>query len=248
MIEVHQLYKKYDNTLAVGGLDFSVGSGDILGLIGPNGAGKTTTLRALAGVLPPSHGRLEVAGFDVSTEPIETKARLAYVPDDPPVFADLTVDEHLAFTASVYQVQDADSRAEQLLQQFCLTSKRITPARDLSRGMRQKLAICCAYLHDPCAILLDEPLTGLDPGGIRTLKETIVERASAGAAVIISSHLLAMVEDICTHVLILARGERKFHGTIDGLKLAYQTGRDASSLEEIFFQATDAVGVPVLST
>ncbi|MDC0935838.1 ABC transporter ATP-binding protein [Pirellulales bacterium] len=234
MIDVQDFYKKYDKTLAVAGLEFTVDAGEILGLIGPNGAGKTTTLRALAGVLPPSHGRLAVAGFDVSEEPIEAKRRLAYVPDDPPVFPDLTVNEHLAFTASVYEVREADNTAARLLEQFELGSKRETPARDLSRGMRQKLAICCAYLHNPRAILLDEPLTGLDPAGIRTLKETVVDRAGSGAAVIISSHLLAMVEDVCTHVLILNEGAAKFTGPITELRDRHASD---ASLEQIFFTA-----------
>ena len=129
--------------------------------------------------------------------------------------------------------------AAELLEYFELAAKVDTPAEDLSRGMRQKLAICCGYLHDPDVILLDEPMTGLDPHGIRTLKDSIRRLAGLGAAVIVSSHLLAMVEDICSHVLILKRGRQKYWGTLDGLKSSYVSDADQATLEEIFFRATE---------
>jgi ABC-2 type transport system ATP-binding protein len=160
------------------------------------------------------------------------------VPDDPPLFQDLTVEEHLSFYASVYRVGDARSKALGLLDEFELTSKLRTPASNLSRGMRQKLAICCAYLHDPQAILLDEPLTGLDPQGIRVFKRSLHERARQGAAVVISSHMLAMVEDLCTHVLILTGGVQRYFGPMDELRTSFDQENTASSLEDVFFAAT----------
>jgi ABC-2 type transport system ATP-binding protein len=238
LIKVVDFHKAYDRTVAVSGISFQVAAGEILGLVGPNGAGKTTTLRALTGIIAPSRGELSVAGFDVDRSPREAKQRTAYVPDDPQLFHDLTVEQHLAFTASAYRVHDAQAKASQLLEQFELQAKQGTAARDLSRGMRQKLAICCAYLHDPQALLFDEPLTGLDPRGIRTLKKSILERAHAGTAVIVSSHLLAMVEDICTHVLILDAGQQRFCGPIDELKSVFCGDQHDSSLEDIFFRAT----------
>ena len=238
MIQVHDFHKSYDQTLAVAGLSFEIQPGEVMGLIGPNGAGKTTTLRALAGILNPSRGKLSVAGFDVEADPIEAKNRLAYIPDDPQLFFDLTVAQHMAFVASAYRVERATEKTEKLLASFELTSKHNTRAGDLSRGMRQKLAISCGYLHDPQAILFDEPLTGLDPRGIRTLKQSITQRASTGAAVIVSSHLLAMVEDICTHVLILADGKPKYCGQIDEVKQQFSQGTDDATLEDVFFQAT----------
>ncbi len=240
MIHVEDFHKAYEDTLAVAGLSFVVAPGQILGLVGPNGAGKTTTLRTLSCLLAASRGRLTVDGSDVSDDPIAVKRKLAYIADDPQLFGDLTVDEHLAFIASAYEVSDASPKAEQLLADFELTDKRHTPASDLSRGMRQKLAIVCAYLRDPQAVLFDEPLTGLDPHGIRMLKESIRTRAAAGAAVIVSSHLLAMVEDLCTHVLILESGTQRFSGTIDELRAAYRTDDESLTLERIFFMATDA--------
>jgi ABC-2 type transport system ATP-binding protein len=127
-----------------------------------------------------------------------------------------------------------------LLDEFELTSKLRTTASNLSRGMRQKLAICCAYLHDPQAILFDEPLTGLDPQGIRVFKRSLQERAAQGAAVMISSHMLAMVEDLCTHVLILDGGVQRFFGPIDALRTSFEDGDAAASLEDIFFAATSS--------
>ena len=239
MIVVDDFHKAYGRTLAVAGLTFSLEAGDVLGLIGPNGAGKTTTLRALSGIIASGQGRIEIAGHDITRDTLAAKRKLAYIPDDPQLFPDLTVEEHLAFAASAYGVQDADARAEHLLQQFDLSAKRKSLARDLSRGMRQKLAICCAYIHDPEAIFFDEPLTGLDPLGIRNLKKSMLARAAAGAVVIVSSHLLAMVEDICTHVLILKQGEQRFFGLVDDLREAYGTVDTDTSLESIFFLATD---------
>ena len=240
MIKIENFRKVYDGFLAVDHLSFQVQPGEILGLIGPNGAGKTTTLRCLCGLVIPSTGTLTVCGHDIEQEPIEAKQKLCYIPDDPPLFPELTVEQHLAFTASVYNVDDADAKAATLLETFELTSKRKTRASELSRGMRQKLAISCGYLHTPQVILLDEPMTGLDPHGIRKLKESVQKRAAAGSAVIISSHLLAMVEDICSHVLILKQGHQRFFGKIDELKQSFRNEHDSLTLEQIFFQATDS--------
>ena len=209
-----------------------------MAIIGPNGAGKTTTMRALAGIIPASRGRLSIAGFDVETDAIAAKSHLAFVPDDAPLFHDLTVEEHLSFYASIYRVSDGSTKAERLLSEFELTAKLRTTAANLSRGMRQKLAICCAYLHDPEAILFDEPLTGLDPQGIRVFKRSLRERAAQGAAVMISSHMLAMVEDLCTHVLILDRGVQRFCGPVAELRKTFEVVDADASLEEIFFAAT----------
>lgn len=237
VIQVRGFSKAYGNEIAVDNLSFDVGAGEILGLVGPNGAGKTTTLRALTGIIPFGGGRLTINGFDVDLQPLDVKQRTAYVPDDPQLFNDLTVHEHFAFTASVYGVDDWAQKMECLLEQFDLLGKVDSRAGDLSRGMRQKLAISCAYLYEPAALLLDEPMTGLDPRGIRMLKNSIVELAQRGTAIIISSHLLAMVEDICTHVLILDKGTRKFVGTLKELKSEFGSHGSEATLEDIFFNA-----------
>src|SRR3984957_9552012 len=220
MIQVIDFHKAYGETVAVAGLSFEVRPGQILGLLGPNGAGKTTTMRAIAGIIPPTRGRLVVAGHDVIAEPVATKRELAYVPDEPRLFDALTVWEHLQFIASAYRITDFAADGAALLEQFELTGKRDALVQELSRGMRQKVAICCAYLHRPKAILFDEPITGLDPHGIRTMKESVRQRAGAGAAVVVSSHLLSLVEDLCTHLLILDHGRRIFFGPLEEARLA----------------------------
>lgn len=239
MIRIENFEKSYRETIAVQDLSFEVAAGSILGIVGPNGAGKTTTMRALAGIIPPSRGCLSIAGHDVVNDPIAAKGQLAFIPDEPQLFEVLTVWEHLEFTASVYRLKSFSAEAERLLEQFELTDKRDTIAQELSRGMRQKVAICCAYLHQPKAILFDEPLTGLDPRGIRTLKASICERASAGAGIMISSHLLDLIDDLCSHLLILHRGQCLFQGTIAEAKARLESAGTDTSLEEIFFQFTE---------
>jgi len=238
VLRVSDFHKAYEGVPAVQGISFQVPPGQIVGVIGPNGAGKTTTMRALAAIIPVTSGRLEVAGVDVETDPVAVKRNLAYIADDPKLFPHLTVADHLAFTAAAYKVTDADNKAAALMEQFQLTDKRDTPSKDLSRGMRQKLAICCAYLYDPTALLFDEPLTGLDPAGIRMLKGTILDRSEAGAGVLISSHLLAMVEDVCSRILMLDHGRQTFFGTVNEFREQFGAADDDVSLEQVFFAAT----------
>jgi ABC-2 type transport system ATP-binding protein len=245
LIRVEDYHKAYNKTVAVDGLSFEVTPGTIMGLVGPNGAGKTTTMRALAGIIRPTRGRLSVAGHDVVHDSIAAKRELAYIPDDPKLFDALTVWEHLEFIASAYRVDNFVPKGEALLEQFELVEKRGELAQTLSRGMRQKVAICCAYLHDPKAILFDEPLTGLDPYAIRTLKASIADRAAKGAAVVVSSHLLVLVEDLCTHLLILDKGHRLFYGSLDEARTRYaglQGDGTVASLEDVFFRATESPG------
>ena len=245
LISVDDFHKAYGETVAVSGLSFQVRPGQTLGLVGPNGAGKTTTLRAICGIIPPTRGRLAVDGHDVALEPVQAKQRLGYVPDEPKLFDLLSVAEHLEFAAAAYRVSDAAAKSAVLLDAFELSEKKDTLTQELSRGMRQKVAICCAYLHDPPAILFDEPLTGLDPRAIRTLKESFRTRAKAGAAIIISSHLLSLVEDLCSHLLILDRGQARFFGPIEEARAAYADGGAEKSLEDIFFRVTQGEsGVP----
>lgn len=240
MIRVENYTKSYRETLAVHGLSFELPAGAILGLVGQNGAGKTTTLRALAGIIGPTDGILSVDGFDVVKQPREAKRRLAYIPDEPRLFEALTVWEHMRFNAAAYQVENWEEKANQLLAKFELTEKQNATARELSRGMKQKVAICCGFLHDPSAILFDEPHTGLDPQGIRTMKQSVEFRAGQGAAVIVSSHLLSLIEDLCSHLLILSKGKSLFFGSIEELRSRYPELGDDNSLEQIFFRATDS--------
>ena len=237
MIDVIEYTKLYGDTVAVQSLSFRVAPGDVLGLVGPNGAGKTTTLRALAGILQPTSGSIHIAGIDLHSDPVAAKSRLAFIPDEPQLFDYLTVTEHLQFVARLYGVHDAAPRIPVLLEELELTAKKDALPTELSRGMKQKLAIACGLLHQPSALLLDEPLTGLDPVGIRRMKETIAARARDGAAVILSSHLLHLVEELCTRILVIRRGQAVALGTIAEIVEA-RPDLAGRSLEEMFIALT----------
>ncbi|HYL72218.1 MAG TPA: ABC transporter ATP-binding protein [Candidatus Dormibacteraeota bacterium] len=239
MIAVQDLTKLYGTLPAVSDLSFEVAPGEVLGLVGPNGAGKTTTLRSIAGIIRPTRGRIAIGGHDVERHPVAAKALLAFMPDEPRLFDYLTVEEHLRFVARLYGVADVATRAPALLQELELSDKAKTLPGELSRGMKQKLTIACGLLHEPKALLFDEPLTGLDPVGIRRMKQTIVERARRGAAVLLSSHLLHLVEEICTRVLIIQRGRKVAHGSIAEI-LAGRPDLQGKSLEEVFLALTGA--------
>jgi len=237
VIEVEGFRKTYGDHVAVHALDLTVAPGSVLGLVGPNGAGKTTTLRALAGILRPTSGTIRIAGIDLATDPVTAKARLAFIPDEPQLFDYLTVEEHLQFSARLYGVPDAAGRIAALLGELDLTDKRQALPGELSRGMKQKLAIGCGLLHQPQVLLLDEPLTGLDPVGIRRMKATISARARDGAAVILSSHLLHLVEELCTHLLVIRRGEAVAWGTIADIRAGHPE-LAGQSLEALFLALT----------
>ncbi|MGH7703565.1 MAG: ABC transporter ATP-binding protein [Gemmatimonadales bacterium] len=237
LIEVESLTRLYGSFAAVQDLTFRVEAGEVLGLVGPNGAGKTTTLRSLAGILPPSGGRIRIAGHDLAREPLPAKAALAFIPDEPQLFDYLTVEEHLRFVARIYRVVDVARRIDPLLEELELTEKRRALPGELSRGMRQKLAIACGLIHQPAALFLDEPLTGLDPVGIRRMRGTIAQRARAGAAVVLSSHLLHLVEELCTRILVLQGGRLVALGTMAEI-VAGRPHLEGQGLEEVFFALT----------
>jgi ABC-2 type transport system ATP-binding protein len=223
---------------AVDDLSFQVSAGEIVGLIGPNGAGKTTTLRALAGILKPTSGHVRIDGHDLIAEPIEAKRRLAFMPDEPHLFEYLTVAEHLRLIARLYAVEDFERRSRALLAELELTGKEDSLPAELSRGMRQKVVIACGLVRSATTLLFDEPLTGLDPLGIRRMRETIVSRAREGAAILLSSHLLHLVEEVCTRVMIMDRGRKVADGTFDELRARAELAQAGSSLEQIFLRVT----------
>ncbi|HVX41201.1 MAG TPA: ABC transporter ATP-binding protein [Gemmatimonadaceae bacterium] len=237
MIAVRELTKLYGDFTAVRSLSFDVAPGEVLGLVGPNGAGKTTTLRCLAGIIAPSGGTVSIAGHEIQRDPIAAKRALAFIPDEPHLFDYLSVEEHLRFVARLYGVTNVDERMPALLDELELAEKGRALPGELSRGMRQKLAIACGLLHDPAVLILDEPLTGLDPGGMRRMRATIAARAAAGSAVILSSHLLHLVEELCTKLLVLRRGECAAYGTLAEIIAAHPelAGR---SLEDVFLALT----------
>jgi len=242
MIQVKSLTKLYGDFVAVNELDFEVQPGEVMGLVGPNGAGKTTTLRCLAGIIPPTRGAVRVGGHDIVRDAIAAKQQLAFLTDEPRLFDYLTVWQHLNFVARIYQVADYERIGRELLEELEIANKRDALPGELSRGMKQKLAIACGLLHSPKVIYFDEPLTGLDPLGIRRMKDSILKRARDGAAIIISSHLLHLVEEICSRLLILKNGLKIIDGTLEEVTRKFSEQPGDANLEEIFFRATSETG------
>ncbi len=238
MIEVDGLTKVYGSFGAVTDLSFQVPPGEVLGLVGPNGAGKTTTMRCMVGIIPPTRGDVRICGHSMIKDPIEAKRCTAFMPDEPRLFEYLTVGEHLRFTARIYGVQDSERICRELLEELELSDKRDALPAELSRGMKQKLQIACGLLHSPKVLLFDEPLTGLDPLGIRRIKATILNRASQGASVLISSHLLHLVEEVCDRILILKEGRKVVHGSLEEISGSLPELRGDANLEEIFIRVT----------
>ena len=238
MIEVQGLDKRYGSFTAVRGLSFTVKPGEVLGLVGPNGAGKTSTLRCLAGIIPPSAGQVRIAGHDIVTDPVAAKRALAFFSDEPRLFEYLTVRQHLNFVARIYGVADYEAIGLPLLEEFEIADKADQLPGELSRGMKQKLAITCGLLHAPQVLFFDEPLTGLDPLGIRRMKNSILKRAREGATIVLSSHLLHLLEEVCSHVLILKKGEKIADGTIADVAARFSNGDANVNLEEVFIRAT----------
>jgi ABC-2 type transport system ATP-binding protein len=238
MIEVSEFTKRYGDFTAVSELSFTVQPGEVMGLVGPNGAGKTTTLRCAAGIIPPTLGRIRIGGIDLAADPVAAKRQLAFFPDEPRLFDYLTVRQHLAFVARIYGVTGHEPRAAALLAELELADKADDLPGALSRGMKQKLAIACGLLHAPQVMFFDEPLTGLDPLGIRRMKDTIRRLAREGAAIILSSHLLSLLEEVCTHVLIMKQGRKISAGTLAEVVAQFSNGEANVSLEEVFIRAT----------
>jgi ABC-2 type transport system ATP-binding protein len=237
MIHVRNLTKRYGEFTAVDDLSFHVAPGEVLGLVGPNGAGKTTTLRSITGIIPVSSGSVEIAGLDLKKDPVGAKSHLAFIPDEPQFFEHLTVTEHLEFMARLYNVADATEYAPQLLERLELMEKAKELPAQLSRGMRQKLAIACALLHRPKALLFDEPLTGLDPAGMRRMKATLKKEAQEGTAVILSSHLLHLVDELASNILVLAHAKAVALGPIHAIKNS-RPELEGQGLEEVFLALT----------
>ena len=238
MIAVTGLTKRYGSFTAVSELSFTVAPGEVRGLVGPNGAGKTTTLRCLAGIIPASRGAIEIAGQNLASDPVGAKRKLAFFPAEPRLFDYLTIRQHLAFVAKIYGVENHEAVAEPLLEELEIADKADELPGALSRGMKQKLAIACGLLHGPSVMFFDEPLTWLEPLGIRRMKDSIIKRAQAGATIVLSSHLLHLLEEVCSHVLILKRGEKIADGTIAEVAARFSAGEPDVSLEEVFIRAT----------
>jgi ABC-2 type transport system ATP-binding protein len=240
-LEIRGLTHRYGERVAVRALDLTVGAGEILAFLGPNGAGKTTTLRAAAGLLAPSEGEIRIAGASLAREPLTAKARCGFVPDKPALYERLTAWEFLEFVAALYRVEPgrAEPRARELVERLGLEDDAARVIEGYSLGMRQKLSVAAAMIHEPPLVLLDEPLGGLDPRATRALKDLLRDHALRGGGVLVSTHLLDVAEKLCDRVLILERGERRAEGTLAELR----GGRDAS-LEDLFLELTGGIDAP----
>ena len=217
---------------AVDDLSFHIGKGEIAGFAGPNGAGKTTVIKMLTGILKPATGTATINGHDIVKEPMAAKASFAYVADNPDVLLQLTGLEYINFIADIYKVPEdsRQSRVPELAERFGIMDALSTPMREYSHGMRQKLMVIAALVHNPPAWILDEPMTGLDPQAAYELKQMMREHAAKGNCVLFSTHVLEVAEKLCDHIMIINHGESLYQGTVEDLSAA-NPGKD---LEEIF--------------
>ena len=225
MLEVKNLKKNFGDFVAVKGVSFTVGEGEVLGFLGPNGAGKSTTMRMITGFLPPTSGTAVINGHDITTDPIAAKASLGYLPEAAPSYRAMTVREYLAFIADVRGLKDVDKAVADVIVKAKLENVAGQTIETLSKGYRQRTAFAAAIIHDPKVLIMDEPTDGLDPNQKFTVREMIKEMAAQGKAIIISTHILEEVDAVCTKVVVIADGEKKFDGTPAELKSQDPGGR-----------------------
>lgn len=237
MISLTHVSKKFGSVQAVDDLTLEIKSGEIFGFLGPNGAGKSTTLKMITGIVPPDSGSILIDGRSIATEALEAKRNFGFVPDSPDMFLKLKGSDYLEFMASVYHVDPELSikRTEELAQKFEMTSALGDFIGNYSHGMRQKIIIMGALIHDPSNWILDEPMTGLDPQSSFLLKTLMREKADQGNSVLFSTHVLEVAEKLCDRVGIIAKGKLLFVGTLDELK--DRCGED-KSLETLFLEIT----------
>ena len=234
MLKIEHLTKAFGDKLAVDDLTLHIAPGEIYGFIGHNGAGKTTTLRSVAGIQQFDKGEILIAGHSVRTEPLECKRVLAYIPDNPDLYDFMSGIKYLNFIADIFGV-GADERAERIRRwagEFELTDDLAQPIAAYSHGMKQKLAIISAWLHEPKLILMDEPFVGLDPKAAHILKGMMREHCDAGGAIFFSTHVLEVAEKLCDKVAIIRRGKLVRSGTMEEV-------RGDDSLEEVFLELED---------
>jgi ABC-2 type transport system ATP-binding protein len=244
MIELRNIAKTYGNYTALHQLNLSVPAGEVFGFIGPNGAGKTTTIKIIGGILAPTEGTVRIAGIDMARDPVAAKQRIGFIPDRPYLYEKLTGMEFLQFTADVYGVTHAvfQEKAFTLLEMFALADWGEELIESYSHGMKQRLIMCAALLHEPEVLVVDEPMVGLDPVAIRMVKNLFRDLARKGVAVFMSTHTLAVAEDICDRIGIIHRGRLIAEGTLDDLRKDIKGG--APDLESVFINLTQAPDNP----
>jgi ABC-2 type transport system ATP-binding protein len=243
-LEIRSLSKRFTTVEAVKEVSLQVERGEIFGFLGPNGAGKTTTIRMLVGLLRPTSGEIRLGGFSLRKEPVEAKRIVGFIPDRPFIYEKLTGREFLRFIAGLYDVFGRDARGladriDLLLEFFQLAEWGDELVEAYSHGMKQRLVMASALLHDPEVIIVDEPLVGLDPKGARLLKNLFTQRASEGGAIFMSTHTLAAAEELCDRIAIIQDGEIIAQGTLDELRAKAGMGDEQGArLEAVFLKLT----------
>ena len=225
MLEVKNLKKNFGDFTAVKGVSFSVAEGEVLGFLGPNGAGKSTTMRMITGFLPPTEGTAVICGHDITSDPIAAKAVLGYLPESAPSYKAMTVKDYLKFIAEVRGLADVKKAVADVIVKAKLEKVAEQTIETLSKGYRQRTAFAAAIIHDPKVLIMDEPTDGLDPNQKFTVREMIKDMAAQGKAIIISTHILEEVDAVCSKVVVIADGEKKFDGTPDELKAMDPSGK-----------------------
>jgi ABC-2 type transport system ATP-binding protein len=236
VILTEHLSKNYNGKAAVVDLDLRVDPGEILGFLGPNGAGKSTTVKILTGLIQPTAGRALVAGFDVVQQPLEVKKRIGYVPETPALYDSLTANEYLELVSCLHHLEprSAAARRAELLELFGLSAVAGQRLHEFSKGMRQKVVLTAALIHRPDVLILDEPLDGLDANTAMVVKELLKKMASQGKTIMFSSHILEVVERICSRIFIINHGRQVTMGTSAEIRAA----AGATTLEEAFSRLT----------
>jgi ABC-2 type transport system ATP-binding protein len=243
MISVQHLVKRYGRFTAVDDVSLEVGPGEIQGFLGPNGAGKTTTIRMIAGLLKPTSGRIVVNGHDLATEPEAAKATLGFIPDRPFIYEKLTAGEFLRFHAGLYQIDDdvVPGRVREMLELFELSRWEHELVESFSHGMKQRLVMCAAFMHRPRAVVVDEPMVGLDPRGARLIKQVFRAMSARGVAILMSTHTLEVAEEMCDRISIILRGQIIARGTVDELRT--MAGGADEELTPVFLKLTGGSGL-----
>lgn len=239
MIRFEHVTHRFGQKTAVQDLNLAIPTGELFALLGRNGAGKTTTIKLLVGLLRPSEGRVLVGERSVADDPCETNRLIGYVPDQPQLYEKLTGREFLQFVGEMYGLYGAElhDAIDRQVEQFHLAEFADHLTESYSHGMKQRTVFAAALLHNPCAIVVDEPLVGLDPHSIRLVKDLLRQCARSGAAVLMSTHTLAVAEEIADRIGIIDRGRLLFEGTLPGLRRELQDG--ASTLEDLYLRMVD---------
>ncbi|MBI3122833.1 MAG: ABC transporter ATP-binding protein [Ignavibacteriales bacterium] len=239
MLQLNELEKKYGSFEAVDKINLTVTRGELFGFLGPNGAGKTTTIKMITGLLSPTYGNILLNGIDVWKKPIESKMKIGYIPDQPFLYDKLTGREFLFFSGGLYELphNKLKSNVDEMIEQLKIGSWIDKRTEEYSQGMRQRIAIASAFIHQPDLIVVDEPMIGLDPQSAFLVKKLFVDAVKKGTTVFMSTHSLNVVEEICTDVGIINRGKIIFRDKITELHKLKQ--KHDSSIEELFIELTD---------